>query len=533
MPRRQINLTVLSVSLAMFLSALDQTVVGTAMPRIIADLGGFAQYTWVTTAYLLTSTVVLPVIGRLSDMYGRKPFFMASLAVFLVGSLLSGLSQDMLQLILARGFQGLGAGGMMANTFAVIGELFPPANRAKLQGIMAGVMGLSSVIGPILGGFITDTLSWHWIFFVNLPLGFIVVVLFQLFYPHLRPDTRKHAIDWSGVGALTIAVVSLLLALTWAGTQYAWGSWPIVSLFILTALATAGFITVERRASEPIIPLPILNDRAVSVSLIATFFTGMGMFGSIIFVPLFFQGVLGSSATSSGSFLTPMMLGVVTGAFASGQAMTRFGGRYKVIGAIGIALLAAGTFQLSLMTPQSSLGRAVFNIVLVGFGLGVTFPVYMISVQNAIPFEHLGVGSSAVPFFRSIGGTFGLAILGSVMNNRFATESLARLPGALREVLPPQVLASLTGNAQALLNPAAQTGLKAAFDRIGPQGTVLYQQTLLGLREALSAAMSQVFLISFGIVILAFIAHWFIKEIPLRKVNKIGEGRPVPTPRMQ
>ncbi len=522
LPKRQINLTTLAVALAMFLSALDQTVVGTAMPRIIADLGGFSQYTWVTTSYLLTSTVVLPVVGRLSDMYGRKPFFIASLAIFIVGSVLSGLSQDMLQLILARGFQGIGAGGMMANTFAVIGELFPPTNRARLQGIMAAVMGLSSVVGPILGGFITDTLSWHWIFFINVPLGIAVILLFNLFYPHLRPDIRKHTVDWAGVTALTLAVVPLLLALTWAGTQYAWGSVQIIGLFAVTALALISFPLIESRAKEPIIPLSIFNSRVISVALIATFLTGMGMFGGIIFVPLFFQGVLGSSATSSGSFLTPMMLGIVAGATVSGQAMTRMGGRYRTLGAIGLVLLAVGLLLLSRMDPETTFATAILNIVLVGFGLGITFPVYMIAVQNAIPFEHLGVASSTVPFFRSIGGTFGLAIFGSVMNNRFAIESLARIPAEVKQALPPQVLNSITGNAQALLNPNAQTGLKAAFDQMGQQGAVLYQQTLQGLKESLSAAMTEVFLISFLIIIVAFVVNWFIKEIPLRKVNKLG-----------
>ncbi|MDO8472703.1 MAG: MDR family MFS transporter [Dehalococcoidia bacterium] len=525
----------IGVMLAMFLSALDQTIVGTAMPKIVGDLGGFAHYTWMTTAYLLTSTVVLPITGKLTDMYGRKPFYLAGIAIFVAGSILSGLSQSMLQIILARGFQGIGAGVMMANAFSVIGDLYPPAQRGKIQGVMAVVFGLSSIVGPTLGGFITDNLSWHWIFYINVPMGLATIVLFVLFYPHLQPAAKKHSIDWAGVTALVLAVVPLLLALSLGGAQYAWRSAPILAMFAVAALALVAFPLIEKRAAEPIIPLSLFKNSIVSVALIATFLSGFGMFGGIVFVPLFFQGVLGASATSSGNFLTPMMLGLILGSFVSGLALTRAGGHYRLQGGIGLAFICIGMALLSRMNLDTSYARAIFNIVWVGIGLGVTMPLYMIAVQNTVPYEQLGAASSTVPFVRSIGSTVGLAIFGGVLTNRFASEFSARVPEAVKAVVPPETLSSLTSSAQALLNPNAQSGIKAAFDKMGPQGVTLYQQTVKALQEALAAALSEVFLICAGVIVIAFIANWFIKEIPLRTHHDMGSGgssKPINPPEM-
>ncbi|MBI2958422.1 MAG: MFS transporter [Chloroflexi bacterium] len=521
LPRKQVTFTLAGVMLAMFLSSLDQNIVGTAMPKIVADLGGFAQYTWLTTSYLLTSTVVLPITGRITDMYGRKPFYLAGLGIFIAGSVFSGLSQTMGQIIFARGFQGIGAGVMMSNAFSVIGDLYPPAERGKIQGFVAAVIGVSSILGPVVGGFITDTLSWHWIFFINVPLGLATLGLFVLFYPHFRPDARKHSIDWAGVAALTLCVAPLLLALSWGGVDYPWGSAQVIGMFILAAVALLAFVLIELRSKEPLMPLSLFKDRIVSISLAATFFSGLGMFGGIVFVPLFFQGVLGASATSSGSFLTPMMLGLVVGSAASGQALTRGGGHYKVLGAIGLALIAAGMVLLSRMNVETSYARAVFNIVWVGIGLGITFPVYQIVVQNTVPYELLGTASSAVPFFRAIGGAVGLAIFGSVVNHRFASEFLAGLPESLKAAIPQQFLDSVTGNAQALLNPEAATRLKAVFDQMGDRGAALYQQTVLSLKVSLSTALSEVFLLCSAFIVASFVINWFIKEIPLRKAHSV------------
>lgn len=517
LPRRQLLITFAGVMLAMFLSSLDQTVVGTALPQIITDLGGFAHYTWVATAYMITSTIAMPITGKLTDMYGRKWFYIAGISIFMLGSLLCGLSQTMTQIIAFRGFQGLGAGIMMANAFIVVGDLFPPSERGKYQGLVAGVFGLSSIIGPTLGGFITDNISWHWVFWVNIPLGILILGLFVFFFPDLRPSKVKHKIDYPGMITLILAVVTTMLALTWGGVEYPWLSPEIIGMFAFSAAMIVLFVIIERRSAEPIIPMWIFKNRIISLSTFIIFITGFGMFGGIVFIPLFFQGVLGQSATASGSFLTPMMLGMVAGSVISGQILSRAGGHYKLLGIVGLAIMAVGMLLLSGMSAETSNARAVANIVVIGFGLGVTMPIYIIAIQNAIPYSVLGIATSSAAFFRSIGGAFGLAIFGSVMNNRFASEFLGGLSSQAKEVIPPQVLDSLTHNPQALLSTGAEGQLRSIFENLGPQGAALFDQVFETLKVALNSAITQVFLIGFIVVVIAWVANFFLKEIPLRK----------------
>jgi EmrB/QacA subfamily drug resistance transporter len=523
LPRRQVIITLVGVLLAIFLGSLDQTIVGTAMPRIIADLGGFAHYTWVTTAYLITSTVVLPITGKLTDMYGRKHFYTAGIAVFVLGSLLSGLSQTMTQVIIFRGLQGIGAGVMMANAFIVIGDLFPPAERGKYQGFLSVVFGISAIIGPILGGFITDAISWHWVFYINIPLGIGIIILFIFFFPNFRLGNLKHRIDYAGITALVVAIVPLLLALSWGGTVYPWVSAPVIGMFALSAVAIIILPIIESRSDEPIIPLAIFRNPVVALSIPIIFFTGVTMFGGIIFIPLYFQGVLGLSATASGSFLTPMLLGQVAGSFGSGQLLARAGGHYRLQGAIGLATMALGLALLSRITPETSYAIAIVDIVLVGFGLGVTLPLYTIAVQNAVSYNVLGAATSAVPFFRSMGGAVGLAIFGSVMTNRFASDFAAKLPETIKAIIPPEMLSSVTHSAQALLSFQIQDQLKALFSQFGQQGATFYEQTLQVLREALNSGLSEIFIISLVVTILVFIINIFLKEIPLRKQHVLTE----------
>jgi len=519
LPRRQILITLAGVMLAMFLSSLDQTIVGTAMPRIITDLGGFAHYTWVTTAYIIASTITIPITGKLTDMYGRKWFYIAGLAIFITGSLLCGLSQTMTQIIIFRGLQGMGAGIMMANAFIVIGDLFPPAERGKYQGLMTGVFGISSIIGPTLGGFITDNLSWHWVFFVNVPLGIIIIGLFIFFFPNFRPSNAKPKIDYPGIVTLILAVVPTMLALTWAGVEYPWVSVPIISMFVFSAAMTALFIVIEGRSDEPIIPMWLFKNRIVAISTIVIFITGIGMFGGIIFIPLFFQGVLGLSATASGSFLTPMMLGVVAGALVSGQVLSRAGGHYRLQGMFGLAAIALGMGLLSTMTVETSYARAVFYIILTGIGLGITMPLYTIAVQNAVPYAVMGVATSSTAFFRSIGGALGLAIFGSVMNNRFASELVTRISPAAKEIISPEPLDSLAHNPQALMSPEAAEQLWSFFEPFGEQGAALFEHVFEALKLSLSSAITQVFFIGLIVVAIAWVVNLFIKEIPLRKTH--------------
>ncbi|MBI2832378.1 MAG: MFS transporter [Chloroflexi bacterium] len=523
LPRRDVVTIMVGVMLAMFLSSLDQTIVGTAMPRIIADLGGFAHYTWVTTAYLISSTVAVPITGKLTDIFGRKKFYIAGLIIFILGSLFSGLSQSMTQIVLARAFQGVGAGVMMANAFTVTGDLFPPAERGKYMGLMSGVFGLSSIIGPVLGGFITDNFSWHWIFYINIPLGILIIFLFAFFFPDFRSDNLKHRVDYAGAVTLILSVVPVMLALSWGGNDYAWTSVQIIGMFIFGAAMLVVFILIERRAKEPIIPLWLFRNRIFSISSVAAFLTGFSMFGGIIFVPLFFQGVLGLSATTSGSFLTPMMLGMVGGSFICGQLLSRAGGHYRIIGLSGLIITAAGMFLLSRLAIGTSYGSAISDIVILGFGLGIIMPLYLIVVQNAVPYKVLGAATSSVPFFRSIGAAFGLAILGSAMTNRFATDFIEKLPSTVKAVIPPGQLSSLASNPQALVSPGAQEQLKNMLGGV-PQGAELFQQILQTLREALSASLVEVFLISFVVVLVALVVHLFIKEIPLRKQHVLDDN---------
>jgi EmrB/QacA subfamily drug resistance transporter len=523
LPKRQIILTMAGVLLAMFMSSLDQTIVDTAMPRIIVDLNGFAHYTWVITVYIITSAVTIPIIGKLTDMYGRKRFYIAGIVIFTVASVLSGLSHSMLQLIISRGIQGIGAGSMIANAFTVIADIFPPAERGKYQGIISAVFGMSAIIGPSLGGFITDALSWHWIFFVNLPIGIANIILFAFFFPDLRPAGHHHQVDYPGMVTLSLGVMALLLALSWGGSEYPWGSFPVIGLLMLFVVLLAAFLYIEIKSREPIIPLSLFGNRIVAVSEIVVFLTAFGMFGAITFVPLFFQGVLGASATASGGYLTPMILGQVSGSFISGQLLSRAGGHYRVQGVFGLVLMGVGIFLLSRMGPGTSYGLAVVNIILTGFGLGITMPLYTIAVQNAVPYNSLGVATSTVPFIRSIGASVGLAIFGSTMTSRFAAEFTGNLSPALKAVLPASQIGSLASNPQVLISAASQAELKDLLMQASPQGSQLFIQLQETLKQALSSALRQVFVISLITAGVALGVHLLIKEIPLRKEHSNAE----------
>lgn len=515
--RQQRTITLIGALLSMFMSSLNQTVIGTAMPRIIIELGGFAHYTWVATGFMITSTITVPIAGKLSDLYGRKRFYLMGQGFFIVGALLSGFSQTMAQLILFRGFQGIGAGMMMANTVAITADLFPPAERGKYSGMMTGVMGISSIIGPTLGGFITDVLSWHWVFWVNIPLGLSVVVLIFFFFPDLRPDDQKPRVDFWGVTTFISALVPAMLALSWGGVDQPWISIPILGLLAFSLFMGILFLVIEKRSPEPLIPLSLYKNQIFKIAQIIIFLMGMGMFGSMIFIPLFFQGVLGASATISGSFMTPMMLGLVVGSFTSGQFLSRAGGHYRLQGMIGLGAMVAGLGLISRMTPQTGFIQAVINIILTGVGIGIIMPCYTIAVQNSVPYRLMGTASSLMVFARSIGGTLGLAILGAVMNNRFNYYFMHHLPEAVKAVVSPERIRDMAKNPQALVSPRAQMQLKSFFAGLGRQGPAWSDQILQTMRQALSFAISQVFTIALGLILLGFIANFFIKEIPLRK----------------
>jgi EmrB/QacA subfamily drug resistance transporter len=502
------------VMLAMFLASLDQTVVGTATPRIIADLGGFDRFTWITTAYLVASTTMVPIVGKLTDTYGRKRFFIGGIALFIVGSVLAGFSQSMNQLIAFRAIQGAGGGVIMANSFVAIADLFPPQERGKWQGLIAGVFGLSSVFGPTLGGIITDNFSWNWVFLVNVPISLPVIVLFAKYFPESRRQPRDSSarLDYLGMAVLILGVVPLLVGLSMGGVQYDWVSPQVIGALAMGGAMSVVFVFVESRAVNPIMPLDIYKNPMVRVSLIAIFLTGFGMFGAIIFVPLFFQGVLGASATNSGSFLTPMMLGVVFGAALSGQVLSRTGGKYRLQALVGVSIMGVGLYLVSQMTEATGFGRAVVNIVILGFGLGSTFPTYTLAVQNSVPFSVMGVATSATQFFRSIGGLLGLAVMGSVMASRFGSRLSDAMPDSLVQAIGPDQLQGLQSNPQSLVSPDALAKLRAGMEAVSPQGAAIVDQLLAIMKSSLSQAIGDVFLISVGVVALAFVATIFLRK---------------------
>ena len=524
--RERLALVVASVMLGMLLSSLDQTVVGTAMPTIVAELNGLSHYAWVFTAYMLTSTVMVPIYGKLSDIYGRKPFFLTGMAIFLLGSALSGTSQTMTQLILYRALQGFGAGAMMPIVQAIIGDVFPPVERGKWQGIMMAVFGLSAIVGPTLGGWITDNWGWRWVFYVNMPVGAAALLVGALVLPSVSRRSQ-HQIDYIGAAVLAAAAVPMLLAFSWAGTQYAWGSWQVVSLFVFSAVMWVSFFVYESRIREPIISPRLFGNSIFSVSVVSTFLVSAGLFGAIMYLPLFVQAVIGVSATNSGEVLTPMMFGFIISSVVGGQLMSRTG-TYKVIALIGLAIAAAGMFLLSQMDVNATQDLVIRNMIVTGLGMGVMMSLFTIVVQNAFPFRMLGEVTASLQFFRSIGATIGVAVLGTVMTNSFQSALTTNMPQALARSVPPAQLALLQ-NPQVLLAPQATTQIQQAFASFGSQGQVLLQQLMTALRESLSTAITGLFMVSFIAMVLALVATVFLKEIPLRKSHH-GESPVGQTP---
>jgi len=516
LPRRQVILTMAAVMLAMFLSSMDSTIVSTAMPRVIADLGGFSHYTWVTTAYLVTSTAALPIVGKLTDLYGRKWIYIIGIVIFLVGSALSGISQNMTELIIFRAFQGIGGGVMMANAMIVIADLFPPQERGKYMGLIMSVFGLSAVVGPFLGGVLTDQLNWRWVFYVNIPLGIVAITFFILFFPKIRPAASTRKFDYMGITTLILAVVPLLLALSWGGSEYPWLSVQVIGTIVFSAIMTVLFIWAESKAEEPFIPLNLFSNSIFTIATVAVFFIGFAFMSVTALIPLFFQGVLGSTATNSGAFLTPMMLGWVLGSTISGQIMSRFGGHYRLHGLVGVAIMGMGLVLLARMGVNTSHGQAALAIAILGFGLGSSLPAFTIAVQNAVKYEIMGVATSTSVFIRAIGGTVGLAVLGSIMTSSFASHMNNTVSDEVKQVLQPGQLSSMTHNPQVLVSPEAQTQLQAQFNQAGSQGAGLLQQLMEAMKHALSSALTEVFLIVLVAAGIALLITFFLKEIPLK-----------------
>ena len=488
---RQILVILSGLMTGMLLAALDQTIVSTALPTIVGDLGGLQHLSWVVTAYLLASTASTPLYGKISDLYGRKLVFRFAIIVFLIGSALAGLSTQMWELIAARGIQGLGAGGLMALAFAIIGDVIPPRERGRYQGYFGAVFAVSSVAGPLLGGFFVEHLSWHWIFFINIPLGLVALIVTDRALHGLRHVRREHSIDYLGALLLITGVSSLLLGLV-RGREVGWTSPEIVGWLGVGLVLSATFIWWESRAAEPILPLRLFRNRIFSVSSAIGFAIGFAMFGAIVFLPVYLQIVRGVSPTQSGLELLPLMVGLLTASVVSGRRITTTG-RYKRFPIAGTAITALGLASLSTLGADTPYWRTSLFMLTLGIGIGLVMQVIVLAMQNSVDPRDMGVATSSATFFRSLGGTFGTALFGTVLANRLASEMAARLPpSALHGVNPGQ----LTGSPQviAALPPAVRGPVISSF----------------------VSALSTVFVSAVPIVLVAFVLTWFLKEITLR-----------------
>jgi EmrB/QacA subfamily drug resistance transporter len=517
--RRKI-IIMISIMAAMLFAALNQTIVGTSLPRIIADLGGIEYYSWVFTIFMLTSSITAILVGKLSDIYGRKPFILIGIGVFTIGSLLCGVSDSILELILYRGIQGFGGGMIMSTAFTAVGDLFSPRERGKWQGIMSSVFGLASVFGPTLGGYIVDHFHWHWVFWIFLPFGLVAFAAIYFLFPSVQRK-EKESIDYTGSLLLTITVVPLLLSFTWAGNQYEWLSPEIIGLFGVTIVAFFLFIRTEKRVKSPVLPLDMFKNKVFTISNIIGLFLGAGMFGSIMYMPFFIQGVMGTSATKSGFVMMPLTLAMVAGSTISGQIITKTG-KYKKLALLGLFIMASGMTSMHFMDTETTNITATLNMILVGTGLGITFPIFTLTVQNAVEHKYLGVSTSSVQLFRQLGGTIGVSIMGSVMNNTLAdhfSENSQKLIASTPNVTPQmsEQIKELA-NPQVLLN---QEAVMEKFSSLPPESVVFFKQVMEILRESLSYALNGVFLTGALVIGTALLlTFFFLKEIPLRTSNE-------------
>ena len=488
---RRILAIIGALALGMLLAALDQTIVSTALPTIVADLHGGSHISWVVTAYLLASTVSTPMWGKLGDLYGRKAFFQASILIFLLGSVFSGLASSMVMLIACRAVQGLGAGGLMVGAQSIVADVVPPRQRGRYQGLFGAMFGVASVVGPLLGGILVTQLSWRWIFYVNVPVAAVALVVVAAQVPgQLR--RVHHIIDYGGFFLLSGGTSALILLTSLGGTTYAWRSWPIILMGAAGLVFTVVFAALERRVPEPLLPLRLFRIRAFSVTSLVGFIVGFAMFGVLTFLPLFYQVVQGATPTASGLRLLPLMAGLLVMSIGSGQVISRTG-KYRAFPIAGTGVMAIGLYLLSRVTPSTSTVVQDLDLVVLGFGLGSVMQVLVLVAQNAVPQAEIGVATAGATFFRSIGGSFGAAIFGAIFSNVL----VGKLASALRGVPLP------AGTSEGSISPAALKHLPAPVHH--------------AFISAYASSLQVVFLVAVPVAVLAFLVTWLLPHVEFRR----------------
>jgi EmrB/QacA subfamily drug resistance transporter len=475
-----------ALMLVILLASLDQTIVATALPTIVGDLGGLAHLSWVVTAYLLASTITGPLYGKFGDLYGRKTTLQVAIVIFLIGSALCGIAQNMAELISFRALQGLGAGGLLTTTIAVVGDIIPPRQRGQYQGLFGAVFGVSTVVGPLLGGFFVDNLSWRWIFYINLPVGAIALFVIAAVF-HARTTRVEHEIDYVGAALLASGLSAVVLFTSLGGTTFAWGSGESIALIVLGVVLLALFLLAERRATEPILPLELFRNRIFSACAAIGFIIGLALFGSVTYLPLFLQIVRGKSPTSSGLQLTPMMGGLLVTSIVAGRLISRWG-RYRPFPIVGTAVMTVGMVLLTRLNVHSTTVQASLYMLVLGLGLGMVMQVLVLAVQNAVDFRHMGVATAGSILFRQVGGSVGIAMFGAIFANRLSSD--------LRGTLPPGAHAPKT------ISPVVVRHLPPRVHD--------------AIAHAVAAALHPVFVVAAGIAVFAFLLTWLLREVPLR-----------------
>jgi EmrB/QacA subfamily drug resistance transporter len=503
----RLGLILTGLLLGLLVAALDQTIVSTALPTIVGDLGGLNHLSWVVTAYLLASTVSTPLWGKLGDLFGRKKLYQASIVIFLIGSVLCGIAQNMVELIAFRALQGLGGGGLIVLSQAIIGDVVPPRERGRYQGLFGAVFGVTSVAGPLLGGFFVDNLTWRWVFYINLPIGAIALVVIAAAL-HTKELHTRPSIDYLGITLLAAGTTCLVLLTTFGGTTYPWASAQIYALGVAAVVLLVGFVMVEKRAEEPVLPLRLFHNPIFTVAAGIGFIVGFAMMGGLSFLPLFMQVVNGASPTMSGLRLVPMMIGLLVTSIVSGQLISRTG-KYKIYPILGTAVMAVGMFLMSRMDEYTTTAASSLYMLVFGIGLGLVMQVIVLAVQNAVPYADLGVATAGATFFRSIGGSFGAAIFGTIFNNRLAVhlkEAAARGQG-----IPPGAEKGSAG-----IDPAS-------LDKLPPAAKD-------GFIHAYAQSLQTVFLSAACVVLVAFALSFLLREVPLRQATRETEQTPLMSP---